>query len=126
MRGSALVLTLFNEELPPLYKGRFQSLYMKKTKALALRKDLLNLREINLDRGRTTEDLHGKAHPALCQVDLVDSSVERCERPGYDLDLLAHIEVLLRPEDLLLGHLARAAQDIAMLFRGKRLRRNLP
>ena len=49
--------------------------------------------------------------------------------PGYilvELDLLAHIEVLLGPEDLLLGHLARAAQDIAMLFRGKRLRRDLP
>ena len=93
--------------------------------ALVLYQDLLNLREINLNRRRPTEDLHREAKPALCIIDLINGSIEGCERSGNNLDLLTLLEILLRTEYLLLWHLTCTAEYITMLTRSKRLRRIL-
>src|SRR5712691_9776065 len=65
---------------------------------------LLNLRILELDRGRPAKDRHRDLDPRLLLVDLLDDAVERGERPVGNPHLLADLEDdrRLRPFDPLL------------------------
>src|SRR5882724_10983865 len=54
--------------------------------------ELLDLRVLQLDRGRTPEDRHRDLETRLLLVDLLDEAVERGERAVADADLLADLE----------------------------------
>src|ERR1700754_84969 len=70
---------------------------------------LLHLAELELDRGRTTENEHRDAQAALFVVDFLDHAVEVVERTIGDADHLARLEEDLRTG--LFDTLANAAQD---------------
>src|SRR4051812_7501255 len=56
----------------------------------------LDLREVELDRGRAAEDRHGDADLRLVVVDVFHRAVEVGERAFLDSDRLAHFPLHLR------------------------------
>src|ERR1700676_2167930 len=66
---------------------------------------LLDLRILELDRGRPAKDRHRNLDPRLLLVDLLDNAVERGERPVGAAPLLAALkdDRGLRPFDPLLA-----------------------
>src|SRR5690606_11146648 len=61
------------------------------------RSNLLYLSEIELDRRRASEDLHGDPHLVLLVVDLLDDAVEVVERTVDHAHDLARLEKHFRP-----------------------------
>src|SRR5579872_7257920 len=79
---------------------------------------LLDLRILELDRGRTAEDRNRDLEPRFLLVDLLDDAVERGERPVRDAHLLADLEAdrRLRPLDPFL-HLAHDPRRLGLADR---------